>query len=834
MLLFMAHLVHAQIDPAKIKQLDSGLTYLYDRGMFNGVVLIAQNGKIVYNRSLGNMAANSGQPLNITSSFNLASISKQFMTMLTMMLQEEGKLTYDDAVRTYLPEFPYANITIRHLMTHTSGLAEYTDLAERYRNTLDTIDRQDVLQLLTEYKPALKFNPGAKWEYNNSAYVLLGNIIEKASGEELNAYFRRKITGPLKMRHTYMHYLNMPFKEPDHPDMVMGMKRVNGKMIPNDLNRFDGTVGDGNIYSSAEDLLKWDQALYTSKLVKPSTLAEAYRPVRLNDGTTYPYGFGWSIQSEGAVVNHTGSWVGFRNLIERDLAKKTTIIFLSNGENGLARNILIDILNNKPFHLPTTQLVKNVQLIDGTGNTARKTDVRIIDDRIYETGALVPVKGEEVTDGNGMMLTPGFIDSHSHHFYDLSQHPDALPTASQGITTIVIGQDGSSYSMDMLDTFFRQTPVAVNVASYTGHATLREAVMGKDLYRTANEDEVGKMKAILQQEMQKGSIGLSTGLEYERAFFSNRDEVLQLAAVAAKHQGRYISHIRSEDINIDEAIEEIIDIGRQTKMPVQISHIKIAKRDRWNTAPELLQKLQRARAEGINITADVYPYTFWNSTLRVLFPNRDYTNPASAELAVQQLFDPAASYLVEYAPEESYRGKTISDIAKMRNEPTAVTLMNLISKASSFEKENPAFKGSIEAIAATSMSEADVTHFIQWPHAIFCSDGYRGGHPRGMGAFPRILSKYVREQKSLTWEMAIHKMTGLSAEHLGLADRGIVTPGAYADLVLLDPTTVKDNATISDPQAVSSGIVMVWVNGKVVYQQNRPTTARPGKLIKRN
>ena len=350
--------------------------------------------------------------------------------------------------------------------------------------------------------------------------------------------------------------------------------------------------------------------------------------------------------------------------------------------------------------------------------------------------------------------------------------------------------------MDTLENFFNVRPVAVNVATYTGHATLREEVLGeKDLFRIATQNEVDKMKTILHNEMQKGSLGLSTGLEYEEGFYSNRDEVLQLASTVANYRGRYISHIRSEDINLDEAVEEIIEIGKQAKIPVQISHIKIAKKDRWNSSNELLQRLQQARAEGVNITADVYPYTFWNSTLRVLFPNRDYTNLSSAQFAVTQLFDPNESVLVEYAPIKEYAGKTIAAIATLRHESTAVTLMNLIQIASEFETKYPEYRGRIEAIAAKSMSEDDVTNFINWPHANICSDGYRGGHPRGMGAFTRILARYVRERNTMPMETAIYKMTGLSAEHVGITDRGIIAPGLYADLVLFDLSLIH----ISEP-----------------------------------
>ena len=481
-----------------------------------------------------------------------------------------------------------------------------------------------------------------------------------------------------------------------------------------------------------------------------------------------------------------------------------------------------------------TELITNVQLIDGTGKPAYSASVRIQGKKIIKVGQLKAGTNEEVIDGHGLVLAPGFIDSHSHHFGDLDDHPEAIPTNSQGITTIIIGQDGASYPLDTIAEQFKNHAMAVNVASYTGQGSLRVEVMGeKDVFREASQAEIDKMKIILQKELEKGSFGLSTGLEYEQAFFSSKDEVIQLAKVAAAAKTRYMSHIRSEDIRLQDAIDEIIEIGRVTKMPVQISHIKIAKKDDWETSSALIKKLEKARAAGINITADVYPYTYWNSTLRVLFPTRDYTNPISAEFAVNHTFDPNESYLVKYAPVEAYRGKTIAAIAAMRNEKPSVTLMSLIAIASDFKEKNPNFKGTVEAIAAKSMIEKDVANFIAWPYANICSDGNASGHPRGHGAFTRVLGKYVREDKIISLENAIHKMTGLTAKHLGITDRGIIAAGNYADLVLLNPATVKDNATIQNSTALSSGIEMVWINGKLTYQNQKATGNYPGVLIKR-
>ncbi|MVM29960.1 serine hydrolase [Spirosoma sp. HMF4905] len=820
---------NASVLAPRLKTLDSTLTVLHDRAMFSGVVLVAEQGKVLYKKALGTGNIGTNEPLTTSSAFNLASVSKQFMAMMIMQLQERGKLSYDEPVQTYLPDFPYTTITVRDLLNHTSGLPEYFDLAQKYTGPLDTLTNDSMLQLLHQYQPAVIFQPGDRWEYCNTGYVLLGSIITKVGGMPIETFFDKNIVRPLKLKNTYIYY----HKSSTTPrNRVYGFRRENGKNVPDDLIRLDGVIGDGNVYSSADDLLAWSQALYTEKLVKASTLKEAFTPVKLNDATTYPYGFGWMVEDSGKVLMHTGSWVGFRTMIVRYIDKKQTLIILTNGGNAAGR-VARDVFEGKTPQLPKTQLITNIRLIDGTGTAPRKAAVRLRNDRIWEIGELTTFPNESVTDGKGLVLAPGFIDSHSHHVSGFDKQPDALAVVNQGITTIVSGQDGGSYWMDTLRAQLKQKPVAVNIATYTGHATLRQQAMGVNgLYRTAKPEEVDKMKALLRTEMSKGSLGLSTGLEYEEAFFSNRDEVIQLAQAAADSGGRYISHIRSEDVMIDDAIDEIIEIGRVTKMPVQISHLKIALRDKWGQSSQLLAQLERARAEGINISADCYPYDYWMSTLRVLFPKRDYTNATSAEFAVNQLFDPTQSVLVRFAANPTYAGKTIGDIAQLRHEKPAQTLMGLVAEASTFSLKNPEAEG-VEGIMGKSMDEPDVKNFLAWSQTNICSDGSYGGHPRGYGAFTRVLGRYVRDQKLMPLETAIYKMTALTAEHLGLKNRGIITPGYFADLVLLNPDTVTDNARIGASSALSTGIEAVWVAGQLVYQGQKATGAHPGVLIRR-
>ena len=810
----------------RFQTLDSVLASQHRQQRFNGVVLVAENGKVRYKRAFGVANIHTDEPLTPRSVFNLASVAKQFVATAVMMLAEKGQLRYDDKVARYLSGFPYPDLTLRHLLTHTSGLPEYVDLWRDHFPPATLFSNEALLQLLKKHKPKTHFRPGERFEYCNTGYLVLTSVVENLSGQKMADLLRRRIFAPLGMKDSYVYHLGMPAP----PNRVLGFRRQNGKRVPDDLTEnLDGVVGDGNVYASAEDLLKWDQALYTEKLIKPATRQEAFTPVRLNDGSIYPYGFGWLLGS-GQSVEHTGEWGGFRTWIRRDMGPRNTVIVLDNSGNRTMEPLLLavySILRNQPFQLPVSTLITGVQLVDGTGAPARPAAVRLQGERIAEVGALKALPGETVVDGGGLTLAPGFIDTHSHHDGGLREQPTVLAAISQGVTTIVVGQDGGS-PYPLKDFFARldSVPAAVNVASYAGHNTLRQRAMGKGYQRLATGEEMRQMKEMLAGELAAGALGLSTGLEYDPGIYSNHDEVLQLAKEAAKVHGRYISHLRSEDVDLEQAVEEIIHIGRVAGLPVQISHFKVGMKGKWGMAPQLLARLQQARSEGVAITADVYPYDYWQSSLTVLFPKRDFTNRASAEFVLRELAPADGMILARYGPNPAYVGKSIATIAKERNEDAPTTYMKLIADARA--------KGAEESVLARAMSEEDIATLLAWSHTNVCSDGGITGHPRGRGAFPRVLGHYVRERKVLSLEGAIHKMTALAAEHTGIRERGTVTPGHYADLVLFNPATVRDNATLQHPQALASGIERVWVNGQVVYQNQQVTGQTPGKAIRRS
>lgn len=476
-----------------------------------------------------------------------------------------------------------------------------------------------------------------------------------------------------------------------------------------------------------------------------------------------------------------------------------------------------------------TILFKNFYIADGTGSKLFLGDVRIRDNKIAILGELIPRPGEKVIDGqNRKVLAPGFIDTHSHHDRNLEDSGQYSSFLNQGITTLVIGQDGSS-RFPLQDYFEQLTRerIPVNLASYSGHNTLRFNAMGNtEFNREATHGEIRKMKKGLKQDLKSGALGLSTGLEYDPGIFSSKDEVLKLALTAARKDGRYASHLRSEDVGLEEALTEIIDIGRRTRMPVHISHFKIAMKAKWGKADQLLQRLDSAQTAGVQITADVYPYDFWLSTLEVHFPKRDFDNRQTAEFALRELTPPDGLILSRYDARPDLVGKSIAQIAEDWKQDPAEVYIQLIKTAR--DKNAP------EHVMGRSMHENDITRLMQWKHTNICSDGFGGGrHPRGVASFPRVLHYFSGQLKAFEFETAIHKMTLLSADHMGLALRGKISPGFYADLVVMDRDQIKDHASLEDPYALSSGIEQVWVNGVQVWDGRSFMGSRPGMVLKR-
>jgi N-acyl-D-amino-acid deacylase len=478
-------------------------------------------------------------------------------------------------------------------------------------------------------------------------------------------------------------------------------------------------------------------------------------------------------------------------------------------------------------------VIVNATVLDGTGAPPRHASVRIVGDRIAEVGTIRTSPRDSLLDADGHTLAPGFIDTHSHADADLPEHREALAAVSQGITTVIVGQDGDS-PHPLEDFFFRleREGTAINVASYAGFGTIRRQVLGEDFRRPAASDEIDRMRALLRGEMEAGALGLATGLEYDPQIYATTEEVLALARKAASYGGRYSSHIRSEDRRFWEALAEILRIGREAAIPVQISHIKLALGRNLGKAQSLIEILDAAREQGVDVTADIYPYTYWESTLTVLFPDRDFESREAAAFALSEITTPDRAYLGRYEPHPDYEGRTLREVAELRGADPATTLIELIRESQAFQKETG--REDVETVIATSMEEADIERLMRWPHTNLSTDGsLAGSHPRGFGSYPRFLGRYVRERGIMDLATAVHKATQLAAAHMGIRGRGAIAPGMKADLVLFDPSTVLDRATPQAPHALSVGIQTVWVNGEIVYENGRTTGRLPGRVIRR-
>jgi len=479
---------------------------------------------------------------------------------------------------------------------------------------------------------------------------------------------------------------------------------------------------------------------------------------------------------------------------------------------------------------PPGLVIVNARVIDGSGGPSRDVNVRVVGDRIADVGDFEPSAEDTLVDGNGLVLAPGFIDTHSHHEDGLLETPGALAAVSQGITTIAGGQDGGQiYPLAAFFASLETSPVAINVASYAGHGTLRSQVMGEDYHRHATPEELAEMVGLLRTEMEAGALGLSSGLEYDPGSFSSTEELVELAREVAFHGGRYISHIRSEDQYFWEAIDEVITIGREAQLPVQVSHIKLAMTRWWGQADRLTTKLDEARASGVDITADIYPYRAWNSGfswLATLFPDRDLDRRDGAEYILRDMLSPEGILIPSYLPEPAYDGMTIAEIADIRGSDPETTLMELLKADIDMGGRSP--------MLGFAMDEPDIESIMAWRHTVIGSDGELAGpHPRGFGAFTRYLGHYIHERNVVSLEEGIRRMTSLSAQQVGIVERGSIQVGHYADLVLFDPDMVKDRSTPEAPHVPSLGIEKVWVNGQLVIEGGQITGNRSGKPIRR-
>jgi N-acyl-D-amino-acid deacylase len=499
-------------------------------------------------------------------------------------------------------------------------------------------------------------------------------------------------------------------------------------------------------------------------------------------------------------------------------------------------------------------VIRNGSIIDGSGNPWYVADVGIREGRIVALGRLCSATtpgcaAKQVLDAKGLVVAPGFIDVHTHVEGSIRRIPTADNLLFDGVTSIITGNCGGSETD--LEKFFGELRgrLSINLGTLIGHNSVRREVMGSE-QRDPTPEEQARMEALVERAMQQGAVGFSTGLIYIPGTYSKTPEVVALARAAAKYNGVYASHMRSEGEKLFDAITEALHIGREAGMPVEISHFKVSNKKMWNQSTRSIEMVERARAEGLDVTVDQYPYTASSTNLGTLLPS--WALAGGQEKIKERLSDPATrkriatemrdtiqkrngrkrldyAFVARYQPEPSWEGKSITQINKLRGRKS--NLPNEIETVLEMMERGGA------GMVYHSMDERDVERILRYPYSMVASDGGvqemgRGvPHPRSYGTNARVLARYVRERGTIRLEEAVRKMTSLPAQRFRLVDRGLIRPGMWADIVVFDPRTVRDTATFEKPHSNSEGFTFVLVNGEIVIESGKHTGARPGQIL---
>jgi len=522
-------------------------------------------------------------------------------------------------------------------------------------------------------------------------------------------------------------------------------------------------------------------------------------------------------------------------------------------------------------------VIRGASIVDGSGRKAFPADIGIQGDGIADIGDLSAAQSGRFIEAKGLVASPGFIDMHTHSDLPLLVNPKAESKIRQGVTTEVIGNCGSSPAP--LDEAQRQEAMsgsrayagivswkwssfadylaelrgqgtALNVFPLVGHGRLRAGAMGYE-GRPAKAPELAAMKAALVQSMEEGACGFSTGLIYPPGFFSTTPELVELARVAAEQGGLYFSHIRGEGTTLLAALEEAIEIGKRARIPVQVAHFKVTGNRNWWKQGLTIALVEKARAEGVDISADVYPYIAGSTSLKTVLPSwmheggtsellkrladAETRERARQEIARQGLYTDVSyeQIVIASCPRRpEWEGRSVAQIAEERGKGRFDTLVDMLLEA----------EADISSVHF-SMSEENMRLVLRQPWIMIGSDGSslapygelgKGkNHPRNYGTFPRVLGRYVREEGILSLEEAIRHMAALPAQKLGLKDRGELAKGKKADIVLFNPDTVIDRATFTDPYQYPEGIEYVLVNGEVVIERGEHTGVLPGRILSR-
>jgi N-acyl-D-amino-acid deacylase len=526
-------------------------------------------------------------------------------------------------------------------------------------------------------------------------------------------------------------------------------------------------------------------------------------------------------------------------------------------------------------------IIRNGRIIDGTGSPWYSVDVAVRGGRIAVVGSRVGTTAGDIIDAAGMVVAPGFIDMLGQSDLSILVNPHLPSKIFQGITTEITGEGGSAAPLNdsiiaagrLGYEWLKITPdwrthaeyfarlerqkIGINVAHYVGATQVRRMVIGDD-DRDPNPDELRRMRELVAQAMRDGAVGLSTSLQYPPAPYAETEELIALAQEAARYGGVYATHMRSESDEILPAIDEAIRIGREARIPVEIWHLKVAGTKNWGRMGEVLAKIDSARQSGVDVAADTYAYTAWFNSLSAMVP--PWAHDGGTARLLERLRDPAARRRIRRDMETTgswqnnawkeitgpeailigavqnpklrpLQGKTLADVAKQRKTDPITTLLDLLIE-----------DNALTSVAVFGMAEPDVVLALRHSWVSINNDsegtspdgllGQAHPHPRAYGTFPRIIRKYVREEKRLTLEDAIRKFTSLAAQRMRLDDRGVLKAGMWADVVVFDPAQVRDLATFDKPNQLSEGMRWVLVNGVPVIAEGRPTNALPGKVLR--
>ncbi len=494
-------------------------------------------------------------------------------------------------------------------------------------------------------------------------------------------------------------------------------------------------------------------------------------------------------------------------------------------------------------------IIRNARIADGSGAPLVAGDVAVKDGRIAATGKVSGSAKEEI-DAKGNVVAPGFIDVHTHS-EKIAELPVAENFLRMGVTTIVTGNCGGSRT-DVAKFFkeLEEARVAIHVATLIGHNSVRQQVMGGSFIRPPNPEQMEQMKALVARAMEDGAVGLSTGLIYTPGTYAKTEEIIELAKVASAHGGIYASHMRNETERIFTALDEFTRIAREADIRAELSHIKLSGPSAWGKADEVLAYLDKARAAGLKITHDQYVYTASSTGLRQMIP--DSALEGKREDFVNRLKHPAQKASIMEKMKETLRrsGRTDYSYAVIARLPSDTALNGKsIVEAAQLRRGSASLDDQIEMILDIEskgggsgvfhgMDEPDLQKFLRHPLTMIASDGGPRAfgqdvpHPRSYGNNARVLGRYVRELKLLTVEEAVRRMTSLPAETFRLQDRGLIKPGARADLVIFDPEKVGDPATFDDPHHYAEGFSEVIVDGVPVIKAGELTGKRSGGPLK--